>query len=424
MLGKFLQGFRRAANAESAFAPIFSLAQLAQIGQLPIIDVRAFTCSPQAIAEGAAGRGIGGILANLLRRNLLFTRAVSVIGGEDSGFLAPAAGGEEDAAQFATFATATVVGRLHSESATQFALQLRVIPHLVKGGGDETLLVRFATDRIAGLGSAVATAISQRLGVSIAPDVVERWQQQVPKSWDSLLQAGRLWQQNDWAGLAALHAAGSIHPDALSPLSDDTPDEHAARRGLDAANRQEPDNPQLAFNSFCTRWQGRERPAPALEAILRPAIAAAPGHGKAHMVFPHILAATRGNAPYLLAHSEVGYRLLRHNSFALANFSNYLNWLAPQDERVLPLLLQSIEIDPESSSGYLGAIDSLLKNNRPRDAEKVAKALLELCTPPIPARTIYSFRQNPACATEMDRGEFDPQQYALDILRQCQQRIG
>ncbi|HEY1601831.1 MAG TPA: hypothetical protein VGG64_19675 [Pirellulales bacterium] len=402
------------------FQPLYKLEQLAGLSRLPVIQVRAFIADRGETANGLPGPGVGGILASLLRRDLTFTRRVSVTGGEDSGYLAPAARSAASHDEMLTNgadSNSVIVGYLQSNDPARIELRIRLFPRRGKEGSDGDLVVPITPGRLTALSPSIAKKVAERLDLAITADVAQRWQQHIPTSWEGLLRAGRCWEQRDWRGIVRLIEAGEIHPDALAPLSDDTPDSQASRRGLELANAQEPDNPQLAFNRFCSIWNGNERPAPHLEAILRAGLAAGPGHGKSHMVLPHILVLNKQNVPFILAHSEVAYRLLRNNSFALANFSQYLGQLAPQDERILSIVFETIELDPDNPSGYVNAVDALLKGKRPADALKVAESLLELCTPPLSDRTMYCFRQNPAGAAAIDRGEFDPHQFAIEFLK-------
>ena len=68
------------------FVPVYTLEQLAVICRLPIVVVLPFVPSSDSSATGLPGPGVGGLIANLLRRNLLLTRQLSVLDMGDSGF--------------------------------------------------------------------------------------------------------------------------------------------------------------------------------------------------------------------------------------------------------------------------------------------------------------------------------------------------
>src|SRR5262249_30979531 len=81
------------------------------------------------------------------------------------------------------------------------------------------------------------------------------------------------------------------------------------------ALRRDPYNAQLCFETFCAVWRS-QRPQPEALQFCRKAIELSPGHGKAHMCAPHA-APPEAN---MLRHSELGYRLLPGNSFAINNY--------------------------------------------------------------------------------------------------------
>lgn len=410
-------------RASAPFQPLFSLEEIAACAALPKIRVLAFATDREETTARQIGPGVGGILASLLRRDLGFTRCCSVLGGEDTGYLGPHGFdvSDDELLEYLGDSVAIIRGQLQSHGSTGIALQVRIV-HRDMATDDEDLrfTVRATFDKLPLVMPAVAATTCKRLGIAVLPEVAKRWPQHTAKDWPHVLSAAQCWEKDDAYTITKLLQAGSIHPDALCGINREEPQIDVARKAAARANEIEPDNAQLAFCAFCANCNFNVHPVePRFEEMLRRGLATTPGHGKSHMVLPHILDRIPANVPYILAHSETGYRLLPGNSFAQANFSMYLSLFAPQDNRVIELAMQAINADPENSYGYRSAIDFYLARRMPDRALKFAEILLELCTPPISDRTWYCFRQAPSVAKLIDAGRFDPQQFAMSLVAQC-----
>lgn len=409
--------------APAPFQPLYSLEEIAACAALPKIRVLAFATDHEETSARQLGPGVGGILASLLRRDLGFTRCCSVLGGEDTGYLGPHGFdlSDDELLQYLGDSIAIIRGQLQPLDSTGIALQVRIV-HRDMATDDETL--RFTVcatfDKLPLVMPAVASATCKRLGITVLPEVAKRWPQHTAKGWANLLRAAQCWEQKDEAAFAKLLQAGSVHPDAVSGVDREGAQSKVARQAAALANELEPDNAPLAFHAFCANCNFNSLPVgPRFEEMLRRGLTTTPGHGKSHMVLPHILARIPANVPYILAHSEAGYRLLQGNSFAQANYSMYLSLFAPQDKRVIELAMEAIKADPENSYGYQIAIDFYLARQLPDRALQYAEILLALCTHPVSDRTWYCFRQAPSVAKLIDAGQFDPQQFARSLIAQC-----
>ena len=340
-------------KAVNRFEPVYSLAQLDALGHLPIVHVKPFVTLTVSRAAEAASPGVGGIVANLIRRNMLLTHQVSVIGVEDSGYGADRQAGElaadaED--QIPEYCDVLVSGRWTSENQAESHIELRINS---RSQGHRTVQIRFANARVAEFVLRVTQKLAEVLKLNVTAAMQTMWQSGNLLDWTSLCLSADLWEKKDVATLVELMESGRTHADALAPLSG-TGDLSLERRGFALTTAKDPVNAQLLFFHFCAIWKGDMRHQPEAAALLRQALSYSPGHGKSHMCLPHVTAMTRTNAPYILAHSELAYRLLRHNSFALNNFCRYLqSFCAGRSAHPRPLLgIDSTR--PELSVGLPG----------------------------------------------------------------------
>lgn len=424
MFGKFLGSLRGVLPASMhRFEPLYSLEQLAAIQRFPIVRVLPFAPAAESSENGEAGPGVGGLLANLLRRNLLLTRQLSVAGVEDTGYLLRRQSDEmplvpdEDVFDYCDV---LIAGQLVQRSATDATIKLQI--HR-RDQEVQTLRLSFPYARVAEVGIALAKGVTARLNVRVAAALIEKWQTGQPRDWRCLSAAGTCWETEDLATLVAFAEKNLVHADALVKLSScGIP--NLERRGLSLAVEQDPQNAQLLFFLFCVTWKGNTRFQPEAAELLRLALHVSPGHGKSHMCLPHVIMASADNAPYILAHSQLGFEFLRNNSFALNNFCLYLQQHSPDDPRIRALFMDAIQLDPASPDSYCSAIDYLLSRRRPAEALEIAQSLVRLCTPPLDPRTLYCFRQNPSVAAAMDRGRFVPLDHARRYVAACEKGLG
>jgi len=422
MLNRLLRGFKRPSVEEpTEFVPLCSLAQLEAIARLPVVRLEPFAAAQPNSDVRVAGPGAGGVIANLLRRNLLLTGQLSVLGIEDTGaYSEPLPEDIVEVIPEFNSCEAVVRGRLRHLNGTTHSLQLQV---LRPDQEPEQFSIRFDERQLSELLVRITSELARRLGVKPTATMQVDWEANAPRDWPSLCLAGACWEQQDWPLLVGLAQQHRIHADALCVLSGlkDSPLTHAAflqGSGIDHTN------PQLLFFRFCDIWKGNTRHQPRAADLLRRSLLVAPGHGKSQMCLPHVTPLNGDSIPFALAHSRAGYRLLRTNAFALNNYCQYLQSLTPEDPQIRELFRSAIRLDPASPLGYRDAADFYLGQNRPQDALPFARALVKLCTPPVAERTIYCLRQNPALAAKLDRGELTPQTYAQDYLAACERGSG
>jgi hypothetical protein len=419
MLNRMLNAFRRRPVAQpTAFEPLYSLEQLAVIARLPVIRIEPIATAQSHSDEQRGGPGAAGVITNLLRRNLLLSRQVSVIGIEDTGILTEALpdGTIEVIPDFES-CDIVVRGRLRALDGTMHSLQLQIL----RGEREpEQFSIRFDERQLVEMLVRVSGELARRLGIKPTAAMQADWEANLPTGWTVVCLAGVCWEQADWPRLLAFAQQHRIHADALCGMSreDGSPLTQAAYAFGASIDHT---NPQLLFFHFIAIWKGRNQPRAA--DLLRRSLLAAPGHGKSQMCLPHVTPITAESTPYVLAHSRAAYRLLRGNSFALNNYSNYLQNLSPGDPQIFELLRRAIELDPLSPLGYADAIDYLLAQGRPREALQYARQLAKICTPPAEKRTEYCLRQVPALAARMDRGELTVSSYAAAYVARCERAL-
>lgn len=419
MLNRLLSAFRRPPVEQSpAFEPLYSLEQLAVIARLPVVRFEPLSTAQTHSDERLAGPGAAGVITNLLRRNLLLSRQVSVIGIEDTGILTGSMP-DDTIEVLPDFENCEIVvrGRLRSLDGTMHSLQLHI---LREDREPEQFSVRFDERQLGEMLVRVSGELARRLGIKPTAQTQADWEANLPVDWTAVCLAGICWEQQDSQLLLELAHQHRIHADALCGMSreDESPLTHAAYAFGTSIDHT---NPQLLFFHFIAIWKGRDQPRAA--DLLRRSLMAAPGHGKSQMCLPHVTPITAESTPYVLAHSRAAYRLLRGNSFALNNYSNYLQSLSPGDPQLYELMRRAIELDPMSPLGYANVIDFLLAQNRPQEALPYARQLAKICTPPAENRTEYCLRQVPALAALMDRGEFSVASYAAEYLARCERAL-
>lgn len=421
MFQKLVRGiFQR----QLTFEPLYSLEQLSAIAQMPVAIVFPFTPLRLSSAGENAGPGVGAALANLLRRGLLLTRRLSVLDAGDSGpFADPdydVAADQEVLASAFEAARVLVQGTL-LEDANGMAIRLDVIQQGSDGPQARRMQLRFKREQVGQLSGAVTRNVCKLIGVACTEELSSRLRTAQPRDWKELCQTGYCLEQGHWAKLIERTETGVSHPDALSAVDSEGISPELSYRGDAAATRLDPWNPQAFFNlatSLMKVGPAAQMGQPAMSA-LRHALTIAPGHGKAHMCLPHVIPHVAEYRDYILGHADVGYRLLRTNSFALGNFSQYLCMFAPDDPRILELHQRSIQLSPLDPGGYSAAVQHFVMQGAVYDAMQFAQQLLRICTPPLHERTIYAFRQDPEIARLMDQGEFDPVAFAQSHVQAC-----
>jgi tetratricopeptide (TPR) repeat protein len=252
-----------------------------------------------------------------------------------------------------------------------------------------------------------SSAIAELLGSKVPDRIARAWNVAQPRDAQSLVRLGCI--QLDFQrgrkverGQAAQELLDR-DPDFVVPMWAIDEELPGARWQYLAGLERDPYNAQLCFMTFCTVWTSKG-PQPEALQFCRKAIELSPGHGKAHMCAPH--AAQRPEA--MLRHSELGYRLLPGNSFAVNNYTIALTRADAPVEKRIELAKEGITADPCHPGNYVWLIELYTSLGDYRSALAVAVRLQKLYKPKMNERALYCLRQNPRLAKLIDAGEYDP----------------
>lgn len=264
-------------------------------------------------------------------------------------------------------------------------------------------------------------AIAKSIGSNARPSVEEGWTTGQAKS-DALLEAyGAIaiafeQNQSQQQSAAAIQLLKNEKEFALPGWLIDT-QVKGSKRWLMETIRRDPHNAQLYFEAFCS-LSYLQVPDPCAVQLCRKAIELSPGHGKVHMCSPH--RAPKG--VHMLNNSELGYRLLPGNTFAVNNYiSNLRKYNAPS-EQLMELAKEGIRSGPEDPGNYYQMIELFSSNQEFGLAVKVAEQLLLLFEPELNERAMYCLRQSPHTALEMDAGRFDPREDTKRLIKSLKQK--
>jgi hypothetical protein len=379
-------------------------AQYRAILNFPIVSIFPLAsneCEPRDVRLGLG-------LQHLLIRNLMLLRNVSVHGPEDTSDL-----------------SLETVREVFGEMRCYHALSGRVaigktklvaeLVHFNRMDNPRRYRVE-ASDPADFLMRCTETAAAA-LGVSVDERLRGAWRVGQPSRVESLIALGDLRLQYEREDPRLSQSAIKLwrsDPHFVVALwqADEVP---ALRQLLLEAFQRDPFNAQLCFQIFAELWNSRE-PQPFAVQYLRRAIEVSPGHGKAHMCAPH--AAEPGVD--MLRHSELGYRLLPGNSFAVNNYIlNLLRARRPASE-ILRLAEEGVQVDPYDPGNYERMIELCIELGEYRRALQTAERLQQLFVPQMNERTYYCLRQNPIRAQQLESGEYNPaaeNRRRIDILR-------
>jgi len=416
---KRLRGVDEGPPREWLFDPLYTVEQLGTISNWPIISVLPFAApGAESSIRMLPGPGMGIILANLLRRNLLLTRQVSVVELGDLMRTAPEGATADWDFDSLSHGECDVLihGAIYPHNTTEGVLELRVLrpeqPPVAP------LRLKFPYDRVSELGAFAAKRLAALLSLRITPEITAIWRQGQPQDWPSLCRAAACVERNDMLKLVELVDTEQAHADAITVAcgSDSIEVEH---QSLLMAARRDKVNPNLLRSLFFKTWKSNGEFEPEAMKLLVQSLRFGPGDGKSQMCLPHVIPKIPANIPFVLAHSHCGYRLLRTNAFALHNFSLYLMQYSPEDSRIPALFIEAMELDPAAPGPCLAAIEYLNSRGRTAEALRFAQLLVQLCTPPMHPRTLYWFGENPVNKRAMETGEFDPLKHALSKVAEC-----
>jgi tetratricopeptide (TPR) repeat protein len=265
-------------------------------------------------------------------------------------------------------------------------------------------------------------AIAGLLGSKVDDGVARAWRVGQSRDAQSLVQLGRI--RLDFARQQKAERARAARtmldsdPDFVVPLWDIDEEMRGARQQFLAGLERDPYNAQLCFTTFCTVWTSRG-PQPEALQFCRKAIELSPGHGKAHMCAPH--AAQR--PVEMLRHSELGYRLLPGNSFAVTNYTLALTQANAPAAKLIELAEEGIAADPRDPGNYLELIELSTRLGDYRTALRAAERLQKLYEPTIDERALYCLRQNPQRAKLLDSGQYDPAAENRQRIAELRRRV-
>lgn len=250
-------------------------------------------------------------------------------------------------------------------------------------------------------------AITHLIGSKSDDLIVNRWNVAQPRDANSLVQLGKIRLDfNREQMIERAQAAQKlldIDPDfivAMWEIDEEIPE--AKQKFLLGLDR-DPYNAQLCFIIFCATWLSK-KPQPDALQYCRKAIELSLGHGKAHMCAPH----AAYEPQKMLRHSELGYRLLPGNSFAVNNYTIALNRTGSPEEKRILLAEEGISADPHDGGNYDRLIELYIELGDYENALAIAEKLQKLYEPTINKRTLYCLRQNPMMAKLIDSGKYDP----------------
>jgi tetratricopeptide (TPR) repeat protein len=257
----------------------------------------------------------------------------------------------------------------------------------------------------------IARCMGSRLELSVA----DAWKVGQPRDADSLVACGeislRFPRETTAEKFRAIREALAEDPGFVLPAWDLDGDRPASQAIFLKSLRKDPYNAQLCFETFCSVWKSQGSQPEAMQ-FCRKAIELSPGHGKAHMCVPH--AADR--RADMIRHSELGYRLLPGNTFAVNNYTQYLRSNGAPNEKLVDLAKEGIEMDPCDPGNYYQAIDLCCNLRAYDEALELGNQLMELFEPEINERTLYCLKQNPERARMIEAGEYDPAAEARRML--------
>ena len=339
--------------------------------------------------------GLG--LARLMIRNLMLLRDVSIHGPEDT-WEVPCEAIHDIAQAQPRSCHVTGVANVGSDG---YSLQVEA-----HRPGRPVNSTRVRHGNFKAFLSECSSAIAQLLGSKVDESIAKAWNVAQPRNANSLIQLGKIRldfkQQIVERGRAAQKLL-DIDPDFVVPMWDIDQELAGAKQTFLTGPKRDPYNAQLCFLTFLTTWTPKG-PQPEALQYCRKAIELSPGHGKAHMCAPH----AAQQQVKMLRHSELGYRLLPGNSFAINNYTIALTRANAPAAKRIELAEEGIAADPRDPGSYLRLIEVCTSLGDLETALATAERLQRLYEPKMDERALYCLRQNPWIAKLIDSGEYDP----------------
>lgn len=394
---------------ELRLAEFMSRADYALARSLDNVYVLPFAGEDDDEEQDAFGFG----LSRLMIRNLMLLRDASIHGPEDT----PRSASVSAAALAASNRKSCYVSGAANFGESGFSLRFEV-----RRPGRATTGGAVSHADFAPFVRECAAAIGRGLGSRLETSVPDAWETGQPRDLRSLLRYGLMGVRFDRSETAARARAArealSDDPNFVLPaweIDDELPE---ARPAYLEALRRDPHNAQLCFLTFCSVWLSKG-PQPEAVQFCRKAIELACGHGKAHMCAPH---AAPPHAD-MLRHSELGYRLLPGNPFAVNNYVLYLRQIGAPPSELVELAKEGIAVDPCDPGNYDQAISLCCEQEAFREALEIAERLQALFEPEMDERALYCLKQNPERARQLNAGEYDPATENRDRIAQLRELV-
>ena len=252
----------------------------------------------------------------------------------------------------------------------------------------------------------LAATIAHVCRGTVTPETQKMWQFGRPSSPHSLLALGEICASYDRYNSGRSTSALRLYqrdPNLVVTLHQVEEEPVDIKKLYQQGLERDPYDAQLCFLLALAYWNSTG-PQPEVVQFCRRAIELSPGHGKAHMCAPHAAAA----GVNMILHSELGYRLLPNNPFAINNFILYLQEQNAPPQQIIRLAHEGIQVDPYDPGNYERLIEMCVTIGDYATALATAEELQTLFEPQINERALYCLQQNPRMAEMLRTGQFDP----------------
>lgn len=375
------------------FALFRTPAQSEEVKKYPMVMVLPFTDDPSGRDDKLFGAGF----ARLLIRNLMLVRRISVKGPEDT----PDAGIDDLRPHLDSFKQFIVIGGkiVLGNGFIQADITL-----LAPGGQSVTRSVRAANGRE--LLWQCSEQIAKTVRGEVDDSIREMWKYGQPTTnyEQNVMRLGFVRMAHDRKNPEQTHQAVALLNQAPTmsvccSYIDDDVSPHALRLYL-RSFEYDPYDPQLCFGLFCATWQSTGHEPFSLQYIRR-GLELCPAHGKLNMCAPHT--AHPAVSKKMLHHSELGYRLLPGNSFAINNYLINLQECGAPTTVYFDLANEGLKSDPHDPGCCEQLLTIFQERNEHAAALKIA-IKLEAMYRTMHPRTRYCIQQNPQRARMVAEG--------------------
>ena len=370
-----------------------------RIKQLQMVMVCPFYSEAHS-ESGKLDSLFGAGLSRLLIRDLMLIKNISVRGPEDTAHM-PMEFMEKVSKSESKTNTIFVTGECRVTDGFRF-------DYAIWQQGERTAEGTIRDSDLHKFLHACAETIGNAVGGDITTELDEPWSLARPKDEQSLARLGLLY-------LVYRREEGPKPNEIVTKALADDPNfallhtqfkDNASLAGHLKALELDPFDAQNCFSLFISTWKSNGDYEPEAVQFLRKAITLSPGHGKAHMCAPH--AAHPDRQAKMIRHSELGYRLLPGNPFAINNYILNLQRAKAPADQIIPLAKEGIANDPSDPGNYQRMIEICVGSKEYKTALIVAEELQKLYEPEMDERALYCLKQNPKAAQMIESGECDP----------------